>query len=172
MSFSFGFLVAACRIRSATWDMRTRPCVRCMPWPRGFPLVPALPSIGSAGTAVPLFADFTGAMAGSDCFNPFVIDSDHLLSSAAPARLPGRIEALPSPGVGCTCVPGFLRHRGALRTLAMTVPQMLPSVAARTSALRTVTFSDAQSSRPHAPLPTLRVHPRGCTRTACGESGG
>ncbi len=31
---------------------------------------------------------------------------------------------------------------------------------------------DAQSSWPHAPLPTLRGHPHGCTRTARGGSGG
>ena len=121
--------------------MRSRPCVRCMLWPHGFPLVPALPSIGSAGTDIPLFADLTGTMAGSDCFNPFVIDSDYLLSSAAPARLPGQIEALPSPDVGCTCVPGFLRQRGARQTLTMTVLQVLPSADDKTSALRIISFT-------------------------------
>ncbi len=48
--------------------------------------------------AVPLFAGITGTMAESDHFNRFVIDSEILLFSAAPARLPGRIEALQSPG--------------------------------------------------------------------------
>ena len=80
-------------------------------------------------------------MAGSDCFNPFFIDSDYLLSSAAPARLPGRIEALPSPGVGCTCVPGFLRQRGAPQSPTMAVPEVLPSAKQRSSALRTTQFS-------------------------------
>ncbi len=80
-------------------------------------------------------------MAGSDCFDPFVIDSDYLLSSAAPARLPGQIEALPSLGVGCTCVPGFLRQRGARQTLAMTVLQVLPSADDKTSALRIISFT-------------------------------
>ena len=141
MSFSFGFLVAACRIRSAACDMRTRPRVRCMLWLRGFPLVSALRSIDSAGTGVPLFADFTATMPESDCFNSFIVDSDYLLSSAAPARLPGQIEALPSRGEGCTCVPGFLRQRGAPQTLTMTVLQVLPSADEKTSALRTITFS-------------------------------
>ncbi len=121
--------------------MRSRPCVRCMPWPHGFPLVPALPSIGSAGMDIPLFADITGTMAGSDCFNPFVIDSDSLLSSAAPARLPGQTEALPSPGAGCTCVPGFPGQRGARQTLAMAVLQVLPSADDKTSALRIMSFT-------------------------------
>ena len=88
-----------------------RRCVRCMPWPRGFPLVPALPSIGSAGTRAPLFADFTGTMAGSDCFNPFVIDSDYLLSSAVlawgvRASLDSSDSAepgSPSPSRFCSC---------------------------------------------------------------------
>ena len=88
-----------------------------------------------------MFADFTGTMAGSDCFNPFVIDSDYLLSSAAPARLPGRIEALPSPDVGCTCVPGFLRQRGARQSLTITVLQVLPSADDKTSALQIISFT-------------------------------
>ena len=61
--------------------------------------------------------------------------------SAAPARLPGQIEALPSPGVGCTCVPGFLRQRGARQTLTMTVLQVLPSADEKTSALRIISFT-------------------------------
>ena len=105
VSFSFGFLVAVCRIRSAACDTRARPCVRCVLWRRGFPLVPALPSFDSAGTEVPLFAALIGTMAESDCFNPFIIDSDSLLSSAAPVRLPGRVEALSGPLRGRTCVP-------------------------------------------------------------------
>ena len=31
---------------------------------------------------------------------------------------------------------------------------------------------DAQSLCPHAPLPTLRLHPHGCRRTARGGGGG
>ena len=108
VSFSFGFLVAACRIRSAACVTRARRCIRCVLWPRGFPLVPALPSVGSAGTEVPLFAALIGTMARSDCSNPFIIDSDYLLSSAAPVRRPGRIGALSGPLRGRTCVPGFL----------------------------------------------------------------
>ena len=80
-------------------------------------------------------------MTESDCFNSYIIDSEYLLSSAAPARLPGRTEALPSPGVGCTCVPGFLRQRGARQTLTMAVLQVLPSVDEKTSALRIMNFT-------------------------------
>ena len=119
VGFSLGFLVAACRIRSAARDTRSRPCIRCMLWLRGFPLVSALRSIDSAGTGVPLFANFTATMPESDYFNSFIVDSDYLLSSAAPARLPGQVEALPSPGEGCTCVPRFLRQRGAQQNLTM-----------------------------------------------------
>ena len=157
MSFSFGFLVAACRIRPAACDMRSRPCVRCMLWPRGFPLVPALPSTGSAGTDVPLFAGFAGTMAGSDCFNPFVMDSDSLLSSAAPTRPPGQTEALPSPDAGCTCVPGFLRQRGARQSLTLTVLPVLPSADDKISALRIITVS----------LLNHPGHTRRCRRFAC-----
>ena len=65
-------------------------------------------------TEVPLFAALIGTMARSDCSNPFIIDSDYLLSSAAPVRRPGRIGALSGPLRGRTYVPGFLGRRGAL----------------------------------------------------------
>ena len=77
-------------------------------------MVPAFPSVDSAGTDAPLFAALNGTMAESDCFNPFIIDSDYLLSSAAPVRRPGRIEALSGPLRGRTYVPGFQRRREAL----------------------------------------------------------
>ena len=114
VSFSFGFLVAACRIRSAACVTRARRCVRCVLWPRGFPLVPALPSVGSAGTEVPLFAALIGTMARSDCSNPFIIDSDYLLSSAAPVRQPGA-DWSPLRSPAWTYVRAWvLRRRGAL----------------------------------------------------------
>ena len=146
MSFSFGFLVAACRIRSVACDMRTRPRVRCMLWLRGFPLVPVLPSIGFAGTDVPLFAALDGTMTESDCFNPYIIVLDYLLSSAAPVRLPGRIEALSGPLRGRTCVPGFsdTAEPGRPHDNGRSV---LPSAADKASALRIRRF-DAQISLP------------------------
>ena len=139
VSFSFGFLVAACRIRSAACVTRARRCVRCVLWPRGFPLVPALPSVGSAGTEVPLFAALIGTMARSDCSNPFIIDSDYLLSSAAPVRRPGRIGALSGPLSGRTCVPGFLDAAEPSRPHE-SGRSVLPSAADTASALRMTVF--------------------------------
>ena len=60
VSFSCGFLVAACRIRSTACDTPTRPCVRYVLWSCEFPLVEALPSGNSAGAFAPLFAAFIG----------------------------------------------------------------------------------------------------------------
>ena len=107
VSFSCGFLVAACRIRSTACDTLSRPCVRCVLWPREFPLVEALPSGGSAGALAPLFAAFTGTIASSDFFIPCIIGYGVLLPAAAPVRLPGQNEDLPGPGEGRTNVHGF-----------------------------------------------------------------
>ena len=73
VSFSRGFLVAACRIRSTAWDTPSRPCVRSVLWSREFPLVEALPSGDSAGVCAPLFAAFNGSTASSDFFIPCII---------------------------------------------------------------------------------------------------
>ena len=131
--------VAACRIRSAACVTRARRCVRCVLWPREFPLVPALPSVGSAGTEVPLFAALSGTMPGSDCFNPFIIDSDSLLSSAAPVQRPGRIEALSGPLHGRTYVPGFLDAAEPFRPHE-SGRLVLPSADDKASALRMTVF--------------------------------
>lgn len=79
-------------------------------------------------------------MAGSDCFTPFFIDSECLLFSAALARLPEQIEALPSSGEGCTWVHGLLRQRGARQNLTLTVLPVLPPADDKTSALRIMPF--------------------------------
>ena len=42
---------------------------------------------------------------------------------------------------GCTCVPGFLRQRGARQTLTMSALQVLPSADEKTSALRIISFT-------------------------------
>ena len=47
-----------CRIRSTACDTLSRSCVRRMLWLFGFPLGSVLGSIGSAGTGVPLFAEW------------------------------------------------------------------------------------------------------------------
>ena len=54
-----------------------------------------------------MFAALNGTMAGSDCFNPCIIDSVCLPIFSGPGRLPGRVEALSGPLRGRTCVPGF-----------------------------------------------------------------
>ena len=72
VSFSRGFLVAACRIRSAACVTLSRLCVRRVLSLRGFPLVEALPSTDSAGARAPLFARFDGTLAPSDFFTPSI----------------------------------------------------------------------------------------------------
>ena len=159
----------ACYGRNAGCVTRARRCVRCVLWPREFPLVPALPSVGSAGTEVPLFAALSGTMPGSDCFNPFIIDSESLLSSAAPVRRPGRIEALPGPLHGRTCVPGFLDAAEPSRPHE-SGRSVLPSTGDTASALRMTVFRRSIAC-PHAPLPTLHMTPHDALRTARGGSG-
>ena len=73
VSFSCGFLVAACRIRLTACDTLPRPCVRYVLWSREFPLVEALPSGDSAGVCAPLFAAFIGTTASSDFFIPSIV---------------------------------------------------------------------------------------------------
>ena len=107
VSFSCGFLVAACRIRSTACDTPTRPCVRYVLWSCEFPLVEALPSGNSAGAFAPLFAAFIGTPASSDFFIPCTIGYGILLPAAAPVRLPGQNEDLPGPDEGRTNVHGF-----------------------------------------------------------------
>ena len=74
-------------------------------------------------------------MTESDCFNPYVIVLDCLLSSAAPVRLPGRIEALSGPLHGRTCVPGFSDAAEPLRPHEIG-RSVLPLAADKASALR------------------------------------
>ena len=62
-----------CRIRSAACGALSRRCVRRVLWPPGFPLGSVLGSIGSAGTRVPLFVDFTATTTESDFSMPFII---------------------------------------------------------------------------------------------------
>ena len=134
-SFSFGFLLLA--VSAPPCHARPALCPSC------FGLAIPLGSSGSAGTEVPLFAALIGTMARSDCSNPFIIDSDYLLSSAAPVRRPGRIGALSGPLRGRTCVPGFLTPR---------------SPRALTKAGVSVAFGPISLGTPndHAPLPVTR----------------
>ena len=137
---SFGFLVAACRIRSAACDTLARPCVRRVLWLPGFPLAAALLSSDSAGAGAPLFAPFIDTMTASDCFASFVISSDFSFPFAAPARLPGRSEALPGPLCGFTRVHGFLDTAEPCRPHDNGRP-VLPSTAVKVSALRKTPIS-------------------------------
>ena len=50
-----------------------RSCARRVLWPSGFPLGSVLGSIDSAGTEVPLFADFSATMTESDFSMPCII---------------------------------------------------------------------------------------------------
>ena len=163
---SFGFLVAACRIRSAACDTLARPCVRRVLWLPGFPLAAALFSRDSAGAGAPLFAPFIDTMAASDCFASFIISSDFSFPSAAPARLPGRSEAFPGPLRACmgSWTPrkssrkrtasvafdhgesGFTRVHGFLDTAEPYRPHengrpVLPSTTEKVSALRKTSIS-------------------------------
>ena len=130
VSFSCGFLVAACRTRSTACDTLPRPSVRYVLWSRGFPLVEALPSDDSAGVCAPLFVAIIGITASSDFFIPSIIGYGIFPSSAAPVRLPGRNEDLPGPGEGRTDVPGFFDTVVAVGNRVTPVPP-LRSVRAR-----------------------------------------
>ena len=75
------------RIRSAACVTLSRSCARRVLWLSGFPSGSVLRSIDSAGTAVPLFADFTASTTESDFSMPFIIGFGFLLPSAVPLRL-------------------------------------------------------------------------------------
>ena len=74
----------ACRVCYASCGIPFRPCVRDMLPPNILPLGPALPSSISARDHSPLFAAFFGTMPGSDFSIPYILDSGHPLSLAAP----------------------------------------------------------------------------------------
>ena len=83
----------------------SRPCVRRVLWFPGFPLGSVLRSIDSAGTGVPLFADFTATIPESDFSMPFIFGYGFLLSSATPPRQRDDMETSQVP-VQCvrTCL--------------------------------------------------------------------
>ena len=141
VSFSCGFLVAACRIRSTACDTPTRPCVRYVLWSCEFPLVEALPSGNSAGAFAPLFAAFIGTPASSDFFIPCTIGYGILLPSAAPVRLPGQNEDLPGPDEGRTNVHGFSDTVESAIPSPVAVMTVLPSTTGTVSALQTCNLS-------------------------------
>ena len=60
MRRSSGFLLAACRTRSAACDTLARLCVRHVLWPSRFPLAGVLPSRASADARASLFGTFLG----------------------------------------------------------------------------------------------------------------
>ena len=62
VNLSFFLSLAAVRTRSSDWDMRSRPCVRCMRCCSAFPLVPGLGSAHSATGRPALFVGFTATM--------------------------------------------------------------------------------------------------------------
>ena len=63
-----------------------------------------------------------------------------------------------------------LRPRQATEALAMTLLRVLPSANRTASAPSTMTFRGSMAGL-HVPLPTLRLHPRGCRCTARGRCG-
>ena len=145
-----------CRIRSAACDTLSRCCARRMLWPSGFPLGSVLRSIDSAGTDVPLFADFTATMTESDFSMPFIIGYELLLSSAIPPRQRDDMETSQVP-VQCvrTCM-GSSTPRDS-DPLAISVDRMLPSTKDKASASRTIKFSVLNS--PARTRPCQRLTP-------------
>ncbi len=94
-----------CRIRSAACVTLSRSCVRRVLWPSRIPLGSVLRSIDSAGTLIPLFADFTATIPESDFSMPCIIGYGFLLSSATPPRQRDGMETSQVP-VQCvrTCM--------------------------------------------------------------------
>ena len=85
---SSGFLVTACRIRSAACVTLSRFCARRVFWPSELPLTAALGSICSVGRFRPLFAGFPATMAASDFFRSFISVYGVPPLHCGPARLP------------------------------------------------------------------------------------
>ena len=88
MSFSFGFLLAACRIRSAPLGMTIQFCAWFMASPPVFPLIAALRSSGSARAPARLFAAFPATMPASDFFASCVLGFGFLPSLGDPGGDP------------------------------------------------------------------------------------
>ena len=101
-----GSLVAACRIRSAACVTRAARPVRALASRIPLGSSPSLRRLRrDRGPFVRRPHRYYGQIR---LLQPVHLDSDYLLSSAAPVRRPGRIGALSGPLRGRTCVPGFL----------------------------------------------------------------
>jgi len=111
----------------------------------------ALGSIDSAGTEVPLFADFTATIAESDFSMPGIIGYGFPFL-CVPATTAGWHGDLPGPGAVRTYVPWVLRHRGIPAPLAISVDWMLPSARWKTSASRTRLFRCSIAPPARAPV--------------------
>ena len=93
--------------------------------------------IGSAGTRVPLFVDFTATTTESDFSMPFIIGYGFPPFLSDPAHDSGMAWRPPRSRCSAYVRAWVLRHRGIPAPLAITVGRMLPSVLMRTSASRT-----------------------------------
>ena len=162
---------AACRTRSSRWDMLSRLGVRRMPRFIAFPLAPTLGSIDSAGSCLPLFADFPATMAGSDFSWPCVIGFG---SPAFPLRtafsLAASHEISRFPCRKCRRRARVSDHAGPVgRWRWRTPPCCLPLHRKRRHpgpvSLR------GSIPGPSPPLPTLRPTPHGLTRMTQGRCG-
>ena len=129
VSFSCGFLVAACRIRSTACDTLV-PTLRPgralvsqnSPWLRPFP--PAAPQ----ALALPCSPPSPVVLPHPTSSFRDTIGFGILLPSAAPVRLPGRNEDLPGPNEGRTNVHGFwsLNRPGRPFVVGVLQPMSLP----------------------------------------------
>ena len=167
---SFGFLFAACRIRATACDTLARHWVRDVLWPSGFPLVEALSSGGSAAAPAPLFAALTGPTASSDFFKPCVIGFGFLHSQRGPVcDSRGSLKTSQGPDRRLADVHGFSDTTG--------FPDISPKRCLRCCLQRGrkprhpgQQCFRCSIARPSVPLPTLRLPPHGCRRTARGET--
>lgn len=158
-------------MRSSACDTLSRSCARrVLCWP-AFPLVPALRSTGSAARCPPSSPASSLLSRG--------LTSRARASPASAPRLPGagrgglpptvRHEISGSRSWSVRTCQG-LRPRRVRWALAMTLPPCCLPLGQRRRHPELVTFRGSMGG-PHDPLPTLRLHPRGCRRTARGRCG-
>jgi len=172
VNLSFLFRSAVRRTRSSAWDTLSRSCARrVLCWP-AFPSAPALRSAVSAADRSAMFVGFIATMPGSDFSRPCVGGVGSSPSRRGPTahRARGRTRDLPVPAQRASAHARVSDHAGPFggsRSRARTC-RLPRSETRRRPKLNLFRGSMAGLC---APLPTLRLHPHKCRRTARGRGG-